>query len=110
MFKYCIAFALSIITFASYSEPSNMAVSCVTAKELEQVLFKWKELPLARGNSIRPDGQQQTLVIFINPQTQTWTITEKQEGDLYCILAGGDNFGPVPQEVIESFKKMIEGI
>ena len=112
MFKYPIAVLLMFISFTSYSEPSNVEVTCVKPQDLEQVLNKWKELPLARGMSVRSaDGESKNLfVIFVNSKTKTWTIAEKTPTGLYCILAAGGGFEPMPSDVIEKFKKQQEGL
>ena len=110
MIKYLFA-VLVLASSAAYAETSNVEVTCVKPQDLEVVLNKWKELPLARGQSARTnDETRNTLVIFVNHKTGTWTIAERTPGGLYCILAAGEKFEPVPAEVVEKFKKQQEGL
>ena len=112
MSKYLIAVLLTFVSFVSYSESIAVEVPCVTPQDLEQSINKWKELPLARGMSTRSaDGQSKNvLVLFVNSKTKTWTIAEKIPTGLYCVLAAGNGFEPMPAEVVEIFKKQQEGL
>jgi hypothetical protein len=45
------------------------------------------------------------LVIFANPTTGTFTIVEKAAEDLYCIIAIGGGFEPVPKEIQDEVRQ-----
>jgi hypothetical protein len=45
------------------------------------------------------------LVIFANPTTGSFTIVEKAGEDLYCILAIGGGFEPVPKDIQDDVKQ-----
>ena len=75
---------------------------CVDAESLSKTVDEFKELPFARGvsNSLGdPEAPARSLVVFMNPKTQTWTIVERVNPDQYCIIAVGGGFEPVPTDI-----------
>ena len=75
---------------------------CVDAETLTKTVDEFKELPFARGvsNSLGdPEGPPRSLVIFMNPETKTWTIVERANPNQYCIMAVGSGFEPVPTDI-----------
>jgi hypothetical protein len=75
---------------------------CVDAETLSKTVDEFKELPFARGISIdlgNAESAPQSLVIFVNPRTQTWTIVERVDANQYCIMALGQKFEPVPADI-----------
>lgn len=112
MFKYLVVILLTFVSFTSYSESSNVEITCVKFQNLEQILNEWKEIPLARGMSVRSanSDSKNVIVVFVNSKTKTWTIAEITSTGLYCILAAGGGFEPVPSEIVEIFKKHQEGL
>ena len=54
------------------------------------------------------EDAKMSLVVFLNPTTGTFTIVEKAGDNLYCILAVGGGFEPVPKEIQEDVKKQQE--
>lgn len=74
---------------------------CVDAESLSKTVDEFKELPFARGisNSLGDaEAPARSLVIFVNPETQTWTIVERVNANQYCIMAVGQKFEPVPAD------------
>lgn len=112
MFKYLVAILLTFVSFTSYSESSKVEITCMKYQNLEQILNEWKEIPLARGISVRSEDRdsKNVIVVFVNSKTKTWTISESTSTGLYCILAAGGGFEPVPFETVEMFKKYQEGL
>ena len=49
-----------------------------------------------------------SLVIFVNLKTGSFTIVEKVEEQKYCVLAVGGNFEPVPAEVLREYNRSRE--
>jgi hypothetical protein len=99
LFMPVIAFSQS-----NESEEINIPTHCVSIQVLEDVTVEFNELPMLRGKTERQiDGQlvENTLVIFINMETKSWTITEKMVNNRYCVLAAGNSFQPVPKEIID---------
>lgn len=92
----CAAQAQTVPSMTSYP------VLCVDAESLGKTMQEFRELPFARGlsNSLaNPDGPPTSLVIFVNPETKTWTIVERAAADRFCIMAVGNGFEPVPQDI-----------
>jgi hypothetical protein len=75
---------------------------CVDAETLSKTVDEFKELPFARGISLdlgNAESAPQSLVIFVNPRTQTWTMVERVNDNQYCIMALGQKFEPVPTDI-----------
>lgn len=70
-----------------------MEITCVTGKVLTETLEEFGEIPFIQMNSTREtDGGivSNPTVIFMNPDTKTWTMAERIERDIYCVIAIGD--------------------
>ena len=83
---------------------------CLDGKDLTDTVNEFKELPYVRGIST-PMAEQDTkmsLVVFLNPATGTFTIVEKAGDNLYCILAVGGGFEPVPKNIQDDVKQQQE--
>jgi hypothetical protein len=72
---------------------------CVAGQDLTDTVTEFQELPFVRGQSHAPNSGNLSLVIFANPDTGTFTIVERAGKDLYCILAVGSKFEPVPRDI-----------
>ena len=96
---------LLIPTFAFANEAASLPTVCVTIGDLAKTLDEYEELPLVRGlgNSL-VDGSSFPVVVFANGKTGTFTITQRKSKDLYCILAVGTNFQPVPSEMQDTIR------
>jgi hypothetical protein len=85
----------------------NTKVECVSINSLDEILKEFDELPFVRGISNRNSGQttiQNSLVLFVNAKTGSWSLVEKTNDGLYCFLAVGMNFEPVPSEIIDKLQ------
>lgn len=103
--KKLLISCLLIPTFAFANEAVSLPTVCITISDLAKTLDEYEELPLVRGigNSLL-DGNSFSVVVFANGKTGTFTITQRQSKDLYCILAVGTNFQPVPKEMQDTIK------
>jgi hypothetical protein len=83
---------------------------CLDAKDLTDTVNEFKELPYVRGIStpMAEQDAKMSLVVFLNPTTGTFTIVEKAGDNLYCILAVGGGFEPVPREIQDDVKQQQE--
>jgi hypothetical protein len=95
---------MSSMAWAQAADPVTTMIPavCVDAETLSKTVDEFKELPFARGisNSLsNPEAPARSLVIFVNPETQTWTIVERVNADQYCIMAVGQKFEPVPADI-----------
>ena len=86
---------------------STYETICLSAKDLTSLIDEFKEIPYVRGISkpVVGDDSSLPLVIFVNPQSKTFTIVERASKDIFCILAVGANFQPVPKEVQDDVKE-----
>ena len=80
---------------------------CLNGKDLTDTVNEFKELPYVRGIStpMAEQDAKMSLVVFLNPATGTFTIVEKAGDNLYCILAVGGGFEPVPREIQDDVRK-----
>ena len=79
---------------------STYQTICLDGKDLSNLLGEYKEIPFARGKSKPIVGEGVlSLVIFINPNTKSFTIAERAGQDLFCVLAVGSEFEPMPKEI-----------
>jgi hypothetical protein len=88
-------------------EKEKFIAYCSTINELDEMLSKYGELPALRGKSVRIENGEveNSIVIFMNAESKTWTIVEKISSRKYCVVAVGHNFQPVPNDVIENLIK-----
>lgn len=78
-------------------------LSCISGEELTGLTNEYKELPFVRGIS-SPDGL--SVVVFANPATGSFTIVERKGENIYCALAVGVGFEPVPKHIQDSIKEL----
>ena len=85
----------------------SMETICVSLKNLTEIIDEAQEIPYVRGQShpIMVQGAPLAMVIFVNPKTGTFTISERVDRDTYCILALGTKFEPVPKEAQDKIKR-----
>lgn len=70
-----------------------MEVTCVSGRVLAETLEEFGEIPMLQMNSTRETDTgivTNPTVIFMNPDTKSWTMAERVERDLYCVIAIGD--------------------
>lgn len=80
---------------------------CLNGEDLTDTINSFNELPFVRGLSLPLNSQETklSLVIFANPTTGTFTIVERADTDLYCILSVGGGFEPVPKEMQDNVRQ-----
>lgn len=103
MEKYLIALSLAFSSTV-YAQQSNLPVFCLNYNSLDATLTEWDEIPFVRGKSFRETGAgeiKNSLVLFVNAKTKTWTLVEKFRDSKYCVLAVGTDFEPVPTKIID---------
>ena len=101
-----------IILFLTYSSIANaqelqrkyVETYCVSKDVLETTLSEFKEVPLFRSLSHRGESVATSLVIFVSQETKTWSIVEKIQDNLYCIIGLGQEFEVVPQEIRDTLE------
>jgi hypothetical protein len=73
-------------------------LDCGPIASIMEILQNYKELPTATGDASWriPNGQmlKGRMVIWINPQTKSFSITIQPNEDMACIFLPGMNFAP----------------
>tara|TARA_B100000575_G_C22927221_1_gene537534 strand:+ start:236 stop:601 length:366 start_codon:yes stop_codon:yes gene_type:complete len=105
MKKIFSAFVLSLVMITSANAEhekntynSQKPVSCNTVENVTNLLAgTFKEMPYMQGDGLAPalDGGQfikTNIIISLNLETQTFSVVEIINGNLACIIAGGNNF------------------
>ena len=70
---------------------------CVPLEILEESMKKYGEKPFITSTGHRMFGDvkiSHATVLFMNPETKTWTMVEKVESNSYCIIGIGSNMKP----------------
>lgn len=83
---------------------ATVQVVCAEYTQVESVIKEYAEIPVAIGLTTRGTTSH-PFVLYINPVTGSWTLVEKTPNELYCVMAVGDNFGPVPEENRKELQK-----
>lgn len=99
--KSLVLFALVPVLAWAQPQIRTAQTLCVSGEDLTKTMNEYKEIPFVRGasSSLTEDNKSLALVVFVNPETRTFTIVEKAGDNLYCILAVGGGFEPVPREI-----------
>jgi hypothetical protein len=104
MKKILITLLLAATATVSHANEYNLNVKCVSYRVIEALTIEYNELPFIRGASIR-DGDRGSrsipFVFYLNAITGSWTFTERISENEFCILASGEQFEPVPAELID---------
>lgn len=76
---------------------AKLEIICVTGLDLFKTLKEYVEIPFIRGLTLR-GSTLHPVVLYVNPLTSSWSLVEKTPNGLYCILAVGESFEPVPEK------------
>lgn len=101
----------SATAFAQDTQLVNIPSYCTSIKTLDEMLDKFNELPFAQSKSSREVDKKEVtnqLIVFINPDTRSYTIVEQFSPKHVCILAVGEDFKPVSPEVRDEIIKRRE--
>jgi hypothetical protein len=84
-------------SFAAQAEIIQIPTTCVTSKELVEVLLEFDETASLTMTSNRADKNnilEHNTVLFINYETKTWTLVEQFSKNKFCVTAAGENVRP----------------
>ena len=70
---------------------------CMDQKDLETLMDRFQEIPLARGINVYPAPS--SLVIFVNADTGSYSVVERVATDRYCVISVGGSFESVPTDI-----------
>jgi hypothetical protein len=104
MKKILATIVMSLIAIPIAAQQVLFPSECGSIKNLEAMLTEYEEIPFVRGIGYKNMNGlviETTMVFFANPNTGTWTFTEKVSDNIYCIVGAGDAFEPVPANIID---------
>jgi hypothetical protein len=79
------------------STPRSVPVVCTTKTEMAGVLEEFGEramLTMISHRNITGTTAEIATVLFVNPETKSWTLVERPDADTYCAIAHGININP----------------
>ena len=98
MFKKLLSTLLFVPALAmGQVETVQFESICVPLEILEESMKKHGEKPFINSVGHRMFGDVKVFhatVLFINPETKTWTMVEKVGSNSYCIIGVGSNMKP----------------
>jgi len=102
--KKIITSLLLFLPVISFAKTYNVEVYCSNEKTVIGVLVEHGEKPMLTMNSFRDvrTGDKNRLgVLFVNPEKRTWTLIERINNDLFCIIGMGEMIKPFEDKVEE---------
>ena len=75
----------------------NFETVCVSQKMLEESMTKHGEKPFITAVGHRFVGDKKVfnpVVMFMNPDTKSWTLVEKVEPNSFCVIGVGTKMEP----------------
>lgn len=73
---------------------------CVGEIQFAETITSYGEIPFVTMMVVRPKDkamenfEEYPTVLFVNPDTRTWTLAEKRSNNNYCVIGVGDNAAP----------------
>lgn len=104
MNRFMIALAATfIVTGAAQaqSDTTYFDAQCANGDDLNSVMARYQEQPMLGAISVRgsdPVHVMVPVVLFMNPETRTWTLVEQHAEDHYCVIAAGRGIAPFVNE------------
>lgn len=97
MEKYLAALAFVALPVQA-QEVVNVPIDayCISKDHLTQILSEHEERAMLIGVSVRNVNNREVavpIVLFVNPDTKSFTMTEKVN-DRYCVIAMGEKLSP----------------
>jgi hypothetical protein len=85
----------------------SRTVSCLNKDNMYRLVGEFDEIPFIRALHAPVLGVANfnSLVIFVNSKTGSFTIVERVEEQKYCVLAVGGAFEPVPAEALREYNR-----
>ena len=93
--KKLLALALILLPIICRSDPITIQFEAVcddTKVIVKKLIGVFKEMPLATGDA--SDGAESVMSLWLNPETDSWTIIATKE-NLSCVIGFGKNFKTV---------------
>jgi hypothetical protein len=106
--KKLLAMFLLMPSLAFANTIAELNTICIDSAELTATVNEFEELPFVRGlgkSLSDATADPISIVVFANAKTGTFTIVQRQSSNLYCVLAVGDKFEPVPKKIQDDVKE-----
>jgi hypothetical protein len=93
--RYLLTLAAFCLTFPAMAQQPPQAPPCdKRIKIIYPLANQYLEAPLAE----MIDGDGNSIELWANPETGTWTILSTTPGGPTCMVKGGDEFTIIPLE------------
>lgn len=79
----------------------QMPVVCMHILDFASTVEEFGEMPMLRGDSVRfteKDPRSNIMVLFLNPNTKTWTLAERINQEVVCVVAVGEQLEPLDRD------------
>ena len=70
---------------------------CTDLKTVSGTIKEYGELPFLTSTGHRIDGDKKKYnptFLFLNPQSRSWTMVEKVDENVFCVIAAGTKMEP----------------
>lgn len=102
MFKIITSLALTAGVFVQPSIASEIInlpteLVCADKDRITETIKEYGEEPVMKSLSIRETNsglKTNVSILFVNPQTKTWTMVERFRDDLFCVTSLGTDASP----------------
>jgi len=106
MVKFLAGISMLVLTnfaYAQLSPPQGGPYCAPSALLIEELLKEFQEVPMLTANN---DAGNQTLVMFANSKTTTWTIVIfNADMSAGCAVTSGINYKPFNDQEFEGYFK-----
>jgi len=102
--KKILATLLIMLPVMAMSQPKGEVINiiglCIGQFQFAETMSSYGEVPFVTMLSMRPKDQtmenydEYSTVLFVNPDTRTWTFAEKRGEDKFCVVGVGENAAP----------------
>lgn len=79
----------------------QIPVVCMHILDFASTVEEFGEMPMIRGDSVRfteKDPTSNIMVLFLNPTTKTWTLAERINQEVVCVVAVGERLEPLDKD------------
>lgn len=101
MNRFLVVLGLLIVTSGCAANPPlvmrSTDIICVDAATLAKTLDNYGEKPaitMSTNREIAGKTEPLATVLFINYTTKTWTMAERVNDDLFCVIGVGNHVQP----------------
>ncbi len=98
------------LVFSQEVMNETRTISCVNKENIYNLVGEFDEIPFIRALNSLVLGVPifNSLVIFVNSKTGSFSVVEKVEEQKYCLLAVGVRFEPMPAEALKEYNEFVE--